>query len=415
MLFKGVHQLCQGVISPCSKFNGYLRIPQTTGFLQQKRLHQNDNRHRPSKNQSSVSFKGQGIPFKSIFPCTLPSHQRLVTCFSSGIQPARSTSTLASRLVNGAPAGLQPYLKLARLDKPVGTWLLFWPCGWSLGLAATSGSLPDPFLLALFGTGALVMRGAGCTINDMWDRKIDRLVERTKSRPITAGQISMFDALAFLAGQLGVGVLILLELNWYSVLLGASSMGLVVLYPLMKRFTYYPQLVLGLAFNWGALLGWSASTGSCYWSACLPLYAAGICWTMIYDTIYAHQDKYDDIIVGVKSTAIKFGDQTPICLSCCAIAMGLNLLHVGWMCEQTLPYYSAVAAVLAHISHQIYTLDIENSEDCAKKFLSNRWVGFILFLGCIGGTLCKEERSIEVSDVSSMIQEATGSDLLNKS
>jgi len=413
MLFKGVNQFCQGVISPCSKFSGCYRILQTTVIFQQKRLHQNENKHK--SNHDTKSHKGQWIPFKSTAPCPLPSQQRADLCFPSGMQSVRRTSTLASRLVNSAPTGMQPYLKLARLDKPVGTWLLFWPCGWSLGLAATAGSLPDPFLLSLFGTGALVMRGAGCTINDMWDRNIDRLVDRTKSRPITSGQISLFDALAFLAGQLGVGVLILLELNWYSVLLGASSMGLVVLYPLMKRFTHYPQLVLGLAFNWGALLGWSASAGSCHWSACLPLYAAGICWTMIYDTIYAHQDKYDDIIVGVKSTAIKFGDQTPICLSCCAIAMGLNLLHVGWMCEQTLPYYSAVAAVLAHISHQIYTLNIEDSEDCAKKFLSNRWVGFILFLGCIGGTLCKEERSIEVNDVSSMIQGATGSDLLNKS
>ena len=158
---------------------------------------------------------------------------------------------LAASLVSTLPSPLQPYLKLARLDKPIGSWLLFWPCGWSLCLATPAGQLPDLSLLALFGAGALVMRGAGCTINDMWDRNIDKAVERTKDRPITSGQVSLFDALVFLGGQLGVGLLILLQLNWYSVLLGAASMGLVITYPLMKRFTYYPQFVLGLAFNWG--------------------------------------------------------------------------------------------------------------------------------------------------------------------
>lgn len=297
---------------------------------------------------------------------------------------------LAVQLVEKFPVGAQPYLRLARLDRPVGSWLLFWPCGWSLCLAAPGGHLPDPKLLLTFALGALVMRGAGCTINDMWDRKIDSLVQRTRDRPLASGQISMFDALTFLCGQLGVGLLILLELNWYSVLLGASSMSMVILYPLMKRLTHYPQLVLGLVFNWGALLGWSASSGICEWSVCLPLYLSGICWTMIYDTIYAHQDKYDDIIVGVHSTAIKFGDQTPVCLSCFATTMGANLTYVGYISGQTWPYYASLMVVMSHIGHQIYTLDINNREDCAKKFLSNRWVGLILFLGCFGGTLLKE-------------------------
>jgi 4-hydroxybenzoate polyprenyltransferase len=320
----------------------------------------------------------------------------------------RRKGTVASRIVASSPFGLQPYLKLARLDKPVGTWLLFWPCGWSIGLAGVSGALPNLQLLALFGAGAFVMRGAGCTINDMWDRNIDSAVERTRDRPIASGKISLFDSLVFLGGQLGVGILILLELNWYSVVLGVSSMGLVVLYPLMKRVTHYPQLILGLTFNWGALLGWSAAQGFCNWSVCLSLYSAGICWTMIYDTIYAHQDKYDDIIIGMKSTAIKFGEQTPICLSCFATMMGLSLTYSGWLCEQTWPYYTSIAAVLAHISHQIYTLDINDGEDCAKKFLSNRWVGLILFLGCIGGTYCKDERT-ESSNVSEILQQATKS------
>ena len=158
---------------------------------------------------------------------------------------------LAASLVSSLPSPVQPFLRLARLDKPIGTWLLFWPCGWSLCLATPAGQLPDLHMLAVFGVGALVMRGAGCTINEMWDKNIDKQVERTRDRPITSGQVTMFDALVFLGGQLGVGLLILLQLNWYSVLLGAASMGLVVTYPVMKRFTYYPQFVLGLAFNWG--------------------------------------------------------------------------------------------------------------------------------------------------------------------
>merc|ERR1712013_158811 len=156
---------------------------------------------------------------------------------------------VAARFVDSLPPFVQPYLRLARLDRPIGTWLLFWPCGWSICMAAGPGHLPDLTLLATFAAGSFVMRGAGCTINDMWDRNIDNKVERTRDRPITSGQVSMFDALVFLGGQLGIGLLILLQLNWYSVLLGAASMGLVVTYPVMKRFTYYPQFVLGLAFN----------------------------------------------------------------------------------------------------------------------------------------------------------------------
>ena len=142
-------------------------------------------------------------------------------------------------------------MRLSRLDKPIGCWLLFWPCGWSTCLATQAGQLPDLGLIALFGVGSLVMRGAGCTINDMWDRNIDKYVERTRDRPITSGQVHMFDALVYLGAQLSLGLLVLLQFNWFSVLLGAASMGLVVTYPLMKRFTYYPQFVLGLAFNWG--------------------------------------------------------------------------------------------------------------------------------------------------------------------
>ena len=194
------------------------------------------------------------------------------------------------------PQVLKPYAKLARVDRPIGTMLLLWPCWWSIGLAApaaaaaaaTAAATADfspthlGGLVGLFGVGAFVMRGAGCTINDMWDRKFDAQVERTLNRPLASGAITPFQALVFLGGQLTCGLFVLLQLNTYSVLLGASSLSLVILYPLMKRYTHFPQLVLGLTFNWGALLGWAAVHGSCDWHVVLPLYGAGVAWTLMY-------------------------------------------------------------------------------------------------------------------------------------
>ncbi|XP_071452805.1 4-hydroxybenzoate polyprenyltransferase, mitochondrial [Hetaerina americana] len=297
----------------------------------------------------------------------------------------------AEHVVNSSPPKLQPYMKLMRLDRPIGTWLLFWPCGWSIAMSAFPGSLPDITMLALFGAGAIVMRGAGCTINDMWDKDIDKQVARSKNRPLVIGALSQSDALVFLAGQLGLGLLILLQLNWYSVILGASSLGLVVIYPLMKRVTHWPQLILGMTFNWGALLGWSAVQGSCDWSVCLPLYISGVCWTIVYDTIYAHQDKTDDIMLGIKSTAIKFGDNTKYWLSGFGSTMVMGLIAAGLQSNQTLPYYVAISLVGGHLAKQLLTLDINSPEDCSKKFISNQRVGLILFLGIVLGTLLKEE------------------------
>ncbi|XP_035892315.1 4-hydroxybenzoate polyprenyltransferase, mitochondrial [Anopheles stephensi] len=285
---------------------------------------------------------------------------------------------------------ISPYARLMRIDRPIGSWLLFWPCGWSIALSAPAGCWPDPMMLGLFGVGAFVMRGAGCTINDLWDRDIDAKVERTRTRPLVAGEIAPFDALVFLAGQLGVGLFVLLQLNWYSILLGASSLGLVVVYPLMKRITYWPQLMLGATFNWGALLGWSATQGSVEWAACLPLYVAGVCWTIVYDTIYAHQDKVDDLIIGIKSTALRFGDNTKLWLSGFTAAMLGNLLTAGLVCDQTWPYYTSIGLIGAHLAHQIHSLNIHNPKDCATKFISNHQVGFLLFLGIVLGTLYKQ-------------------------
>ncbi|XP_059699878.1 4-hydroxybenzoate polyprenyltransferase, mitochondrial [Haemorhous mexicanus] len=303
--------------------------------------------------------------------------------------PLGPRSFSAAELVRAAPAPLQPYLRLMRLHQPAGTWLLYLPCTWSIGLAAAPGCLPDWRMLSLFGVGAVLMRGAGCTINDMWDRDYDRQVARTASRPLAAGDISTFQSLVFLGGQLSLALCVLLCLNYYSIILGAASLFLVITYPLMKRITYWPQLVLGFTFNWGALLGWSAIKGSCEWSVCLPLYFAGVMWTLVYDTIYAHQDKRDDIMIGVKSTALHFREDTKQWLRGFSLAMLLSLCVAGMNCNQTVPYYSAVAAVAAHLAHQIYTLDIDKPEDCWKKFASNRTVGILLFIGIVLGNLWK--------------------------
>lgn len=318
------------------------------------------------------------------------------TCYLSKYYATKATENhkskvkLAARLVNSTPKKLQPYLKLMRLDKPIGSWLLFWPCSWSIASAAAPGCFPDPYMLALFGTGALVMRGAGCTINDMWDRDIDSKVERTKDRPLVNGDVTMKQALVFLGAQLSVGLAILLQLNWYSVFLGASSLALVVSYPLMKRVTYWPQLMLGFAFNWGALLGYSAIKGYVDWSLCLPLYLSGVCWTIVYDTIYAHQDKNDDLRLGIKSTAIKFDKATKVWLSGFAATMTGGLVLSGLMNCQTWPYYSGIALITAHLASQIATLKIDNPNDCATKFISNAQVGFILFCAIVLGNLMKK-------------------------
>ncbi|XP_017036968.1 4-hydroxybenzoate polyprenyltransferase, mitochondrial [Drosophila kikkawai] len=312
----------------------------------------------------------------------------LATTSSSATAPEKPRTPLEELV-----AAAKPYAQLMRIDRPIGTYLLFWPCAWSIALSADAGCWPDLTMLGLFGTGALIMRGAGCTINDLWDKDIDAKVERTRTRPLASGQISQFDAIVFLSAQLSLGLLVLVQLNWQSILLGASSLGLVITYPLMKRVTYWPQLVLGMAFNWGALLGWCATQGSVSLAACLPLYLSGVCWTIVYDTIYAHQDKLDDLQIGVKSTALRFGENTKAWLSGFTAAMLTGLSAAGWACDQTLPYYASVGIVGAHLVQQIYSLNIDNPSDCAKKFISNHQVGLILFLGIVLGTLLKSEET----------------------
>ncbi|KAK9767294.1 4-hydroxybenzoate polyprenyltransferase, mitochondrial [Basidiobolus ranarum] len=298
-----------------------------------------------------------------------------------------------STWIDHLPSSIAPYFYLTRIDKPTGTWLLYWPCAWSISMATYAHNLPvqDSLkMMALFGVGALVMRGAGCTINDMWDKDFDNKVERTKTRPLASGDITQFQALCFLGLQLSAGLGVLTQLNMYSILLGASSMGLVITYPLMKRVTYWPQVVLGLAFNWGALLGWSAMVGTSDWTVTLPLYASGVYWTLFYDTIYAHQDKKDDIQVGIKSTALRFGAQTPEWLTGFAVSSVGLLGLAGYMNGHGLPFYMGLSAAAAHYAWQLKTVNYDDTRSCWSKFSSNRYLGGLIFTGIWGDILLQQ-------------------------
>lgn len=236
------------------------------------------------------------------------------------------------------------------------------------------------------------MRGAGCTVNDMIDKKIDEKVTRTMSRPLVTGEISIFDAWFFLGAQLAIGLDILIRLNNYCLLLGCSSIFLLSMYPLMKRITYWPQFVLGLAFNWGVFMGYAAVQNDVYWQGCLPLYMAGVSWTIIYDTIYAHQDRLDDLKVGMKSTAIRFGKNSKTWLTGFGGLMASSLIATGVACDLAWPFYLSTAVVMTHVGQQIHTLKIDDPQDCAKKFISNHNVGLLLFCGIILGVLMQKSK-----------------------
>ncbi|CAE6446508.1 unnamed protein product [Rhizoctonia solani] len=282
------------------------------------------------------------------------------------------------------PVKVRPYLLLARVDKPIGTMLLLWPCTWSITMASyvTQAPISVPLTyLSLFGIGAFIMRGAGCTINDMWDRNLDKAVDRTKTRPLARGDVTPWQAFGFLGVQLSAGLAVLTQLNWYSIFLGASSLSLVIVYPLMKRITYWPQSVLGLAFNWGALLGWSAVAGSVDWSVCLPLYAGSVCWTMVYDTIYAHQDKKDDPLTGICSTALLFGDKSrPILSAFAASSIGL-IGFAGLEGGMGLGYFSGLGLGAIQLARILYHVDFDDRADCWKAFVKCGWFGFWMWAG----------------------------------
>ncbi len=286
------------------------------------------------------------------------------------------------------PPAFRPYARLMRLDRPIGWWLLLLPCWWGLTLAqiAAGGGTPNLWYGLLFFLGAVIMRGAGCTLNDIADRDFDAQVARTRSRPIPSGQVSVKGALIFLVLQSLAGLLILLQFNWTTVIAGAASLVIVAVYPFMKRFTYWPQVFLGLAFNWGALVGWSAVHGGLAWSA-FSLYLGGIAWTLAYDTIYAHQDKEDDVLIGVKSTALKFGAASIYWIA------GFFILAIAfieaslWLAQAHLLAHMGVAAAALHAAWQISRLEINNPLSCHRLFLSNRDFGLLVLLGLLLDTL----------------------------
>jgi 4-hydroxybenzoate polyprenyltransferase len=283
-----------------------------------------------------------------------------------------------------APQWSRPYLRLSRLDRPIGSWLLLIPCWWSAALAArVAGDIHQlPLDIVLFFVGAFAMRGAGCTWNDITDRDLDARVERTRSRPIPAGQVSVSGAMVFLFAQALVGLAVLLQFNRFAVGTGIASLIIVAIYPFMKRITSWPQIVLGLAFSWGALMGFAVTLARIDLTA-LALYAGSIAWVIGYDTIYAHQDAEDDALIGIKSTALLFGERTQQAL---IVFYGLAVVLIGvalQLAGARLPAWIGLAAFAAHLVWQIRSLKIGDPALCLRLFQSNRDAGLLLFAGLL--------------------------------
>ena len=287
-----------------------------------------------------------------------------------------------------APEATRPYLRLSRADRPIGTWLLLIPCLWAIALAAAADAprLGDLWLVAGCALGAFLMRGAGCTWNDITDRHIDAQVARTRSRPIPSGQVSVRQAVVWMGVQAGIAALILFSFNGLAIGLGVASLALVAVYPFAKRFTWWPQMFLGLAFNWGALLAWAAHSGTVP-PAAIALYGAGIAWTLFYDTIYAHQDREDDALIGVRSTARLFGTDTGWWLKVFLVAtvalMGLAVMLALLPARAPLQLAVALGGVWAfgwHMARQMARLDIDDAGSCLREFRANRDAGLIAAL-----------------------------------
>ena len=297
---------------------------------------------------------------------------------------ARVADSTGNWVDSRAPLWMRPYLRLSRLDRPIGSWLLLMPCWWSAALAA--GVARDlsqlPAIVVLFFIGAFAMRGAGCTWNDITDRDLDAKVERTRSRPIPAGQLSVKQALAFLVLQALVGLAVLLQFNGFAIATGIASLAIVAAYPFMKRITYWPQIVLGLAFSWGALMGFAVTFGRLD-PAAWVLYAGSIAWVIGYDTIYAHQDTEDDALIGIKSTALLFGARTrPALVAFYALAVVLIGLAFA-LAGARWPAWIGLTAFSAHLAWQVARLNIADPALCLRIFKSNRDAGLLLFAALV--------------------------------
>ena len=285
------------------------------------------------------------------------------------------------------PVWARPYIRLARFDRPIGSWLLLFPCWWSIALAT-----PDPLtaefwgLFVLFGIGAVVMRGAGCTYNDICDRNFDSQVARTRDRPLPSGEVTVRQAVAFMVSLITLATAILLSFNWFAIWVGVASVALVLIYPLMKRVTFWPQFFLGLAFNWGAFLGWAAVRGELALPAVL-LYVGGIMWTLGYDTIYAHQDRRDDIHAGIKSTARRFGlGSKPWLYTFYVGAIALFGL-AGYTAGLSWPFCIGLVLAAVQLLWQVANVDLDDAKDCLRKFKSNRLFGWLIFAAAIAGQM----------------------------
>lgn len=285
--------------------------------------------------------------------------------------------------VDSAPMNAQPYLRLMRLDRPIGTWLLFWPSIFGLAMGALAqlrafgGEPRDWWFILIFAAGAIVMRGAGCTYNDIVDRDIDAKVARTRGRPIPSGAVSVKQAAVFLAAQLAVGLAILLTLNWFAVILGAASLILIAIYPFMKRITWLPQAWLGLTFNWGALLGYAAVTQHLAPSAYV-LYAGCFFWTLGYDTIYALQDMEDDALAGVKSTARLFGRATPAAVFLSYLMAVLLIVASGIEARPGWLFPILMLGAMAHLLWQARRVNVDDPAGALRLFRSNRDAGALI-------------------------------------
>ena len=300
-------------------------------------------------------------------------------------QHAETSSVARDNLaVRIAPVRARPFLKLARYDKPIGTWLLFFPCAWAFVLAITSigvsqFSIQYAGILLLLGLGAVLMRGAGCSWNDILDRDIDKQVHRSKTRPLADGSISLAQAVMFLVAQLVIAFIVLLQFNFFTVLLALAAVPLVIFYPFAKRVTRMPQFVLGVTFAWGALAGWSAVTGALALAPVI-LYIGCIAWTVGYDTVYAHQDSHDDAILGLGSSALLWGESSRVAVGICyaiaasALALAAALAGSGWM------FYACIPLIVAHLLRQLVRFDSGDASACLRVFQSNRDLGALVTL-----------------------------------
>jgi 4-hydroxybenzoate polyprenyltransferase len=285
--------------------------------------------------------------------------------------------------VDRLPGRLRDAAVLARWDRPIGTWLLLLPCWWGVALAPV---LPSPWLMLLFAVGAVAMRGAGCVVNDLVDREFDRKVERTRYRPLAAGRVSPHEALVFIGLQCLVGLAVLLQLGLPAIVVGFASVPLILIYPFMKRVTWWPQAFLGITFNWGVLVGFAAVTGGIA-PATLVLYLAGIAWTLGYDTIYAHQDKVDDALVGVRSTARLFGAATPYWLAGFYLATVALLAAAGWLAGKGPLFWFVLPVVAWTLWRQVAVLELDDPASCLAQFRANRTTGLLVTAALAAGSL----------------------------